>query len=231
MLQIKDIQKQYNRIPVLKNIKFEINPGSVTGIIGPNGAGKSTLLKIITGFEKADAGEIIYKDRVLTSQKQKVPIFSYMPEHLNIYPDFSVNEYIEFIEGTTGCSSPKLIDKLKLNDVRYKKNKNLSKGYRQRLKLFTALTNSKPIAVLDEPFDGFDPIQLREILSLIKSEKENGRTFLLSIHQMNDAEKICDNFIFLNEGRIIADGTCEELSEQFKTETKSLEEIFIKALQ
>ena len=231
MLQIKEIQKHYNRIPVLRNIKFDIHSGSVTGIIGPNGAGKSTLLKIITGFEKADTGEITYQNRKFTSQKQKVSIFSYMPEHLDIYPDFYVKEYILFIEGTAGCCNPKLIDTLKLNDVRYKKIKNLSKGYRQRLKLFTALTNSKPIAVLDEPFDGFDPIQLREILSMIKSEKDNGRTFILSIHQMSDAEKICDNFILLNEGRIIADGTLEELSIQFETETKSLEEIFIKALQ
>ena len=231
MLQVKEIQKYYNRIAVLSNIHFDIHSGSITGIIGPNGAGKSTLLKILTGFEKADTGTISYKGKILESQKQKVSIFSYMPEHLDIYPDFSVNEYIQFIEGTTGCITPKLSATLKLNKVRNKKIKNISKGYRQRLKLFTALANSKSIAVLDEPFDGFDPIQLREILTLIKSEKDNGRTFILSIHQMSDAEKICDNFILLNEGRIVAAGTLKQLSEQFETETDSLEEIFVKALQ
>ena len=231
MLQIKEIQKHYNSIPILKDIHFDIHIGSVTGIIGPNGAGKSTLLKILTGFERGDHGRIIYRDKIIASQKDKISIFSYMPEHLDIYPDLSVNEYIQFIEGTTKHINQKLSAILKLNNVRNKQIKHLSKGYRQRLKLFTALMNSKPIAVLDEPFDGFDPIQLREILSMIKSEKENGRTFILSIHQMSDAEKICDNFILLNEGQMVAAGSLEELSRQFKIETESLEEIFIKALQ
>lgn len=231
MLTVSHISKQYHRSTVLKNISFEISKGAVVGIIGPNGAGKSTILKIITGFEQSDAGEIVFEQKKLLSLNEKVKLFAYMPEQLELYPEWYVVDFIKFIQDTTKYGKRELINKLNLNAVMSKKIKQLSKGYRQRLKLFVALSNDKPIVVLDEPFDGFDPIQLADILALIRKENSSGRTFILSIHQLSDAEKICDYYILLNEGELVAQGSLEFLQQKFGTEESSLEHLFMAALQ
>jgi len=230
MLTISNIQKRYRQSIILENISFEIPEDSITGIIGPNGAGKSTILKIITGFEYSDAGEIYFNKKKISAFSEKMSLFSYMPEYLDIYHNYYLQDFIEFIQKTTKYVNTALIDKLNLASVKNKKIKILSKGYKQRVKLFLALSNNKPIVVLDEPFDGFDPIQLIDILELIKSENK-GRTFLLSIHQLSDAEKLCDNYILLNEGRVVAQGTIETLKNKFGQVNTSLEQLFISALR
>lgn len=233
MLKIKNISKQYNKVFALQSINFEIPEGSITGIIGPNGAGKSTLLDILTGLQHSDSGSIIFNDKPLESFTEKKKIFSYMPENLQIYPDYRTGDFIKFIQESTNYTDNTLIHTLNLDSVLNKKVRNLSKGYHQRLKLFAGLSNNKQIAVLDEPFDGFDPIQLMDILNLIKDENKNGRTFILSIHQLFDAEKICDHYVLLDEGDVVASGDLQALRKRYCNDDNraSLEKIFIKALQ
>ncbi len=231
LLKISKIEKRYNKNTVLNDISFEIPNGSIAGIIGPNGAGKSTVLNIITGFETFNNGEILLKNEKIYSFEDKMSKFSYMPEKLDIYPEFFVKDFIYFIQKTTKYENNELLKKLNLFSVQNKKIKTLSKGYKQRLKLFLALNNNKKIVILDEPFDGFDPIQLMDILELIKSENKNkDKTFLVSIHQLYDAEKICNYYVLLNEGFVIAQGNINDLREQFNI-TGSLESIFIEALK
>jgi ABC-2 type transport system ATP-binding protein len=231
ILSVKNIKKTYNKQIVLNNISFDIPKNSVTGIIGPNGAGKSTLLKIITGFENPDNGEIWFENRKLRSFNEKISIFSYMPEHINIYPEYYVEEFLIFLKNTTNYENTDLIHSLGLNFVKSKKVKNLSKGFKQRLKLYFALASRKKIVVLDEPFDGFDPLQVIEILKIIKYENEKERTFLISIHQLNDAEKICNFFVLLNQGNTVIYGDKEFLSKKCNVKNATLEEIFIKLLK
>ena len=230
MLEISEISRKYFRTKALDRVSFKVNNGTITGIIGPNGAGKSTLLDIITGFRTPHSGKILYKGKSLISFEDKKKIFSYMPENMRIYPEHYTGEFLSFIQKATGCLRHDLVEILGLNKVADKRIGFLSKGYHQRLKIFSALANHKDIVILDEPFDGFDPIQLIEILKLIKSENEKGRTFILSIHQLADAEKICTDYILLDEGKTVASGTLEELRTHFKLENASLESIFIKAL-
>jgi ABC-2 type transport system ATP-binding protein len=231
MFKISEISKKYFRSIALNKVSFEVQKGGITGIIGPNGAGKSTLLDIITGFQQADSGKISYNGKELKSFNEKKKVFSYMPENMQIYPDIYTGEFLTFIQKATNCFRNDLIEILGLNKVLNKRIKFLSKGYHQRLKIFSALANNKKIVILDEPFDGFDPIQLIEILNLIKTENSKaGRTFILSIHQLFDAEKICSQYILLDEGRLVASGTLAELRKSFEIENASLEEIFIKAL-
>lgn len=146
-----------------------------------------------------------------------------MPESLQIYPDYYVEEFIRFINSSTDYVYKDLIEILNLDEVKSKKISHLSKGYHQRLKLFFALSNRKKIIILDEPFDGFDTIQLIEILEFIKSENRRGRTFLLFIHQLYDAEKICNYYVLLNEGRVVAEGSLEKLKRRFGGNIDSLE--------
>jgi len=229
MLKISKINKHYAEHIALKQISFEVPSGAILGIIGPNGAGKSTLLDIITGFMVPNNGKVLFRDQELHSFEDKKKIFSYMPEKLTIYPDLYVGEFIEFINSATSGEAAKFADALNLNKESHKKIAALSKGYHQRLKLLSALANKKEIVVLDEPFDGFDPIQLMDILELIKDENRKGRTFILSIHQLYDAEKICSHYVLLDEGRMVAEGSAGKLKKQY-SQASNLEEIFMRAL-
>ncbi len=231
MLKISNISRKYLKTPALNKVSFEVSEGSITGIIGPNGAGKSTLLDIIAGFQNPDEGEIYFNDKQLVSFKEKRTIFSYMPEHLEIYPDYLVDQFMDFIHIATGYVDTNLIEVLNLAKVGHKRIRYLSKGYHQRLKLFFALSNTKKITVLDEPFDGFDPVQLGEILELIRTKNRQGRTFILSIHHLYDAEKICNHYVLIDEGRIVTTGSIDTMRQTFGAENSSLEQIFIRALQ
>jgi len=231
MLTISNITKRYFRTIALDKVSFEVAEGSITGIIGPNGAGKSTILDIISGFQNPDEGEILVNGRSIMSFKEKIKFFSYMPQHLEIYPDYYVDEFIQFINATTEHIETDLIEVLNLSKVKNKKIRYLSKGYHQRLKFFFALSNTKKIIILDEPFDGFDPVQLIEILEFIRSENGKGRTFILSIHQMYDAEKICNHYVLLDEGKVVTMGSMQTLKQTFGENNSSLEQIFIRAIQ
>ena len=228
---VANLAKSYRGAFALKDVSLRFPKGSVSGVIGPNGAGKSTLLELITGFRTPDSGMVSFDGKTLEAFESKKKIFAYMPERLELYPDFRVDEFIHFIQEMTRCVDSELVDALALPELGCKRIGELSKGQRQRLKLFSALSNDKNVVVLDEPFDGFDPLQMLDVIKLIKSENRKGRSFILSIHQLSDAEKICDHYALLDNGQVVAEGTKPELENAFECEGESLERIFIKALR
>ncbi|MCP4154305.1 MAG: ABC transporter ATP-binding protein [bacterium] len=227
MIALKNITKSYTGNTVLDNISLTVPEKSITGIIGPNGAGKSTLIRIIAGFEFSDSGAVHIKENPNQTKKH----ISYMPEYMLIYPEYTVGEFLSFYHAAVNLKDDQLLTELSLNTVKTKNIKHLSKGWHQRLKLYTALCNAKPIVLLDEPFDGFDPLQLRDIIDIFKTQNANGRTFLMSIHQLAYAQKICDYYIFLNAGLVIAEGSLEMLKSRYPGAGNSLEDIFLKALE
>ncbi len=216
---------------MLCGINLTIAKNSITGIIGPNGAGKSTLIKIITGFEFPDTGSIHVNGIKIRNFVQIKNQISYMPEEMSLYPDYFVGEFLEFYHSITNFRDTKLFNRLSLNEVLKKKIKHLSKGWHQRIKLYTALSNKKEIVVLDEPFDGFDPLQMREISDIFNEQNKSGRSFILSIHQLSYAQNICNNFIFLNRGVVIAEGSLKTLAEENSVEDKNLETLFLRILK
>ncbi len=226
MIKVVGVSKEYSGVSVLNKIDLIIPDKKISGIIGPNGAGKSTLIKIISGFETQDSGEIFFNNLKVDEFYEKKRYISYMPEYMILYPDLYVKEFIYYFHNVMRFSNDKLIKMLNLKNVFNKRIKHLSKGWHQRLKLYTALSNEKPYVILDEPFEGFDPIQMNDIMKLFDVEK----TFILSIHQLSQAQKICDYFILLDNGILIASGGMEELKNRFSCESDSLEDIFIKAL-
>ncbi len=231
MIKLNNISKSYSDNIVLKDISINIPDKAITGIIGPNGAGKSTLLKIISGFEFQDSGDVhIYDTKMENFHQRKNHIF-YMPENMSIYPEYFVNDFLSFYHSCMHSKDDNLFTILSLKTVLNKKIKHLSKGWHQRLKLYTVLCNKSPIIILDEPFDGFDPLQMKDIINLFKSQNSQGRSFILSIHQLSEAQKICDYFILIDQGTIVAEGTFNELNDYCLCRTNSLEEIFLKALE
>ncbi len=231
MISIENISKIYSKRYVLNNINCKIPENSITGIIGPNGAGKSTLIRIITGFETRDTGSVFINDKKIDNFSQIKNQISYMPEEMMLYPDYFVDEFLSFYHAAVNHRDDALLNALSLKMIFNKKIKQLSKGWHQRLKLYTALCNKKHIAILDEPFEGFDPLQMREVASIIRSQNSSGRGFVLSIHQLSYAQKICDYFIFLNRGKLIAQGTLQSLSEKYGVSDTNLEEILIKVIE
>ncbi len=230
MIKTENITKRYLKNKVLDDISISIPDKTITGIIGPNGAGKSTLLKIISGFEFPDSGTIYINNNKVNKHSMIKKHLSYMPENMSLYPDYFVDEFLDFFHSAINYMDEKLMDSLSLKKIFYKKIKHLSKGWHQRLKLYTALANEKPVIILDEPFDGFDPLQMRDIIKIFKSQNSEGKSFILSIHQLSDAQKICDYFILLDTGVKIAEGSIDSLSEKFSCKSKSLENIFLEAL-
>jgi len=231
MLEIQNISKKYLNKIILHNINFNIPDNSITGIIGPNGAGKSTLLKILTGFLNFDTGAIYYNSQKLELYNEKKYLFTFMPEQIQLYPDYYVYEFIDFIHKINNYRNLDVLNILQLPKVMNKKIKYLSKGFHQRLKLYFALCNKKKIVVLDEPLEGFDPIQSIKIIKLIKSENKKGRTFIISVHQLFNAEKLCNYFVLIDEGEIIVQGNLNKLKKRYGKNIKHLEDIFIKALK
>jgi len=230
MLKLKNISKHYLNQTVLKNVSLTVPVGSITGIIGPNGAGKSTLIKVITGFEFQEKGEVFIDGKEMKNFNMRKSKLSYMPENMVLYPEYFVSDFLDFFKVAQGYEDLELFNSLSLDTVLNKKIGHLSKGWHQRLKLYVALANEKSIVVLDEPFDGFDPVQMKDIIGIFKSQNKNGRSFILSIHQLSDAEKICDYFVLLDAGEVVACGSLDELKDKFSCNSKSLEEIFLKVL-
>ena len=229
MIKLENINKSYSNQKVLENITLNIKKNIITGIIGPNGAGKSTLLKIIVGILNFDSGAIYLNQKRIFNFFQSREYLSYMPEQMQLYPEYFVAEFLKYYHNIIKYRDKTLFSSLELGKILNKKIKHLSKGWHQRLKLYLAMLNTKSLIILDEPFDGFDPLQMHNILKIIKTQKQKGKTFVISIHQLSYAKKICDFFILLDRGKIIDKGNLNYFVKKYQS--SDIEDIFIKAIQ
>ncbi len=230
MITLNKISKHYSHNNVLENVSLSTQDNAITGIIGPNGAGKSTLIRIMTGFEFSDSGSVSINQKNIPQFNQIKDQISYMPERMTLYPNYFVDDFLSFYHAMINHKDVNLLKSLSLETIFDKQIKQLSKGWHQRLKLYLALCNKKKIIVLDEPFDGFDPLQLKQLSTIIQSQNRAGREFILSIHQLSYAQKICTYFIFLNQGKLIAEGSFKQLALRYSITSGLLEDIFIKAI-
>ncbi len=209
-IKVENITKTYGDQKALNNISFSINKGEIVGFLGPNGAGKSTMMKILTTYIKSFGGNAAVNNYSVTEDQIKVQkSIGYLPEHNPLYLDMYVREYLRFnaeIYNVDKSEVEKIIDLTGLSPEANKKIEALSKGYRQRVGLASALLHNPEILILDEPTTGLDPNQLIEIRELIKSvAKEGNKTVLLSTHIMQEVEAICDRVIIINKGEIVHD--------------------------
>jgi ABC-2 type transport system ATP-binding protein len=207
-IEVKDISKSYGEQKALDAVSFAINKGEIVGFLGPNGAGKSTLMKILTTFLNADEGTALVNGHdVGTEQKAVQKSVGYLPEHNPLYLDLYVREYLAFnadVYKTPKSRIEEVIQLTGLTPEAHKKISELSKGYRQRVGLATALLHDPEVLILDEPTTGLDPNQLVEIRDLIKNIGKN-KTVFLSTHIMQEVEAICDRVIIIDHGKIVTD--------------------------
>lgn len=213
-IEVNQITKLYGEQKALDSITFSVKKGEIVGFLGPNGAGKSTLMKILTTYLSADSGEASVNGfDVKTNQKKVQQSVGYLPEHNPLYLDLYVREYLEFnadVHKVNKSRIQEVIDLTGLTPECHKKIGELSKGYRQRVGLATALLHNPDVLILDEPTTGLDPNQLVEIRELIKNIGKD-KTVFLSTHIMQEVEAICDRIIIINKGKIVEDALISDL--------------------
>jgi ABC-type multidrug transport system, ATPase component len=229
LLTVSNLDKKFGRRQVLQQVSFEIREGEVLGLIGPNGAGKTTLLECLADLVPTNGGSLAYRDKPLGSLDRKQVLF-YVPDGIVPWAEQTVKWVLRFFEKLYNQPKEKLLSlfaPLRLDEIQRAKLSTLSKGERKRLMLALGLLTSHPLLLLDEPFDGLDLRQTRDVMAMLRSDVRADRTLLLSIHQLVDAERVCDRFVLLNDGRVVAEGTLNELRELARVDQGGLEEIFL----
>lgn len=213
-IEVQNISKNYGEQKALDNVSFSVKKGEIVGFLGPNGAGKSTLMKILTTYLTADEGTAsVNGSNVAHSQKEVQKSVGYLPEHNPLYLDLYVKEYLAFNADVYKVAKSRIDEVIALTGLTpesHKKIGELSKGYRQRVGLATALLHNPEVLILDEPTTGLDPNQLVEIRDLIKNIGKD-KTVFLSTHIMQEVEAICDRVIIINNGKIVTDKNLEKL--------------------
>jgi ABC-2 type transport system ATP-binding protein len=207
-IEVQHISKNYGTQKALNNLSFSIKKGEIVGFLGPNGAGKSTLMKILTTYLSADQGTALVNGfEVSTQQLQVQQSIGYLPEHNPLYLDLYVREYLAYQAEVYKVDKSRIAAVIELTGLQkeaHKKIGQLSKGYRQRVGLASALLHDPAVLILDEPTTGLDPNQLVDIRAVIKAVGKN-KTVLLSTHIMQEVEALCDRVIIINEGELVAD--------------------------
>jgi ABC-2 type transport system ATP-binding protein len=229
LLRVAGLAKRFGGETALADVAFDVLPGEILGLIGPNGAGKTTLLEAVAGLLPVDAGGVAWCAAPLPPARRRDLIF-YMPDGIRPYGDQPVVQVLRFFAGVYRRSATCVADivaSLELGPALGKRVQALSKGFNRRLLLALALIAPHPLVLMDEPFDGFDLRQSRAIAAVLRRTAAGGRTFVLAIHQLADAERVCDRFLLLSQGRLRGEGTLDRLRARTQLPAAHLEEIFL----
>lgn len=220
-VKIENLSKRYGSQKAVDQISFGVKTGEILGFLGPNGAGKSTTMKMITGYLGIGEGDVFIGEKSVKQSGDEIKKhIGYLPENNPLYLDMPVIDYLNFCAALQGVEKVKISDRAKrmirvcgLNAEKHKKIGELSKGYRQRVGLAQAMIHDPEILILDEPTTGLDPNQIVEIRKLIR-ELGKEKTVILSTHILPEVEATCDRILIINKGKIVADGTAENLRKQ-----------------
>jgi len=230
MIEVSNLTKDYGTVVAVRDVSFSVGKGEIVGFLGPNGAGKSTTLRVLAGFLGATSGRV----RIAGHDVAEAPLaarrsLGYMPESAPLYPEMRVSEYLHFrarlkevARAQQKTAVATAMDRAGIGHMAETVILHLSKGYRQRVALADALVNNPPLLILDEPTAGLDPNQIREVRALIK-ELGSDRTVLLSTHILSEVEATCERALVIDRGRLVAEGTIDELRARQKTSSLRLQ--------
>jgi ABC-type multidrug transport system ATPase subunit len=214
LFQARNVTKRYGRLTALSDVSFSVLPGEVLGLIGPNGSGKTTLFECLGGVLPLDTGSLTRDGRPLTDRERASTLF-YLPDAIVPWPAQSVRWAIDFTVGFFGGRAylrREVVQRFGLEPLLDATIGSLSKGQRKRALIAIGLLMPQPVLLADEPFDGLDLRQSREVAQTLRSYASAGRTMFLSIHQIRDAARVCDRFVLLSSGRARGEGTLQELA-------------------
>jgi len=226
---VDNLSKRFGQFWALRGARFSIRAGEILGLIGPNGSGKTTLFECLAGVSPATLGTVTRDGVVIGPSARKNHLY-FVPDGIHPWPDQTVGWVLRFIAGMHASRSPRVDDVLNalaLQSLRGARLHELSKGEHRRVLLAIGLLTPAPLLMLDEPFDGLDLRQTRDVMQVLRSAVSAGRTLFLSIHQLGDAARICDRFVLLSGGRVVGEGTLAELREKAALPDANLEEVFL----
>jgi ABC-2 type transport system ATP-binding protein len=235
LLAIEHLVGGYTRNPVLKDVSFEINEGELVGLIGLNGAGKSTTIKHIIGLMEPHQGDIKINGLTFTKEKEAYRrLFTYIPETPLLYDELTLEEHLKLTAMAYGLDEETYKERVHplLTEFRMESRlkwfpAHFSKGMKQKVMIMCAFLIQPALYIVDEPFVGLDPLGIQSLLDLMKKMKNNGAGILMSTHILATAEKYCDQFVILHEGKVRAKGTLSELRKQFGMPDASLDDLYI----
>ncbi|MBN2664836.1 MAG: ATP-binding cassette domain-containing protein [Bacteroidales bacterium] len=219
-LKINNISKQFENHKALNNVSFSVKEASIFGLLGPNGAGKTTLIRIINRIFEADSGNILINNQKLNPDH--ISIIGYLPEERGLYKKMKVGEQILFFAKLKGLNQKQALnqaktwmDKLDIEDWWDKKVEELSKGMQQKVQFIITVLHKPKLLIFDEPFTGFDPINVDLIKKQILWLKEQGTTIIFSTHNMASVEEICEQIVLINKGQKVLEGNIQEIKNKF----------------
>ncbi|MBI1836255.1 MAG: ATP-binding cassette domain-containing protein [Flavobacteriia bacterium] len=221
MLEIRNVSKTFFRKTALEDLSFSVNKGEMFGLLGPNGAGKTTLIRIINRIIIPNSGSVFIKGNIL-SQKH-LEIIGYLPEERGLYKTMTVENQAVFLGRLRGMSKKEVeisldywLNRFNIQSWRKKRIEELSKGMAQKIQFICTVLHNPEILILDEPFSGFDPLNIELIQQELKELKEKGKTIILSSHNMKSVEELCDRVVLIHESKKIAENSVVNLRESLK---------------
>jgi ABC-2 type transport system ATP-binding protein len=234
LVHVQQLSKTYGSFSALSGVTFSVRSGELLGLIGPNGAGKTTLFECLAGVQPFDSGEITFPFGG-AQRPPKSSILFYVPDGITPWPDQTVGWALQFGIGFFGGLQdlyPDIVRELSLGELLHVRIRALSKGQRKRFLLGLGLLMPQRVLLIDEPFEGLDLRQSREVAAVLRKFVDKGRTIFVSIHQIADAAKICDRFVLLSNGFVVAEGKLDELTslaerKQASTSLGDFEEVFL----
>ncbi len=220
IITCRNVTKRYGNFTALSNVSLEIQEGKIFGLLGPNGAGKTTLIRMLNQITRPDEGEILFKGEPL--KETDIERVGYLPEERGLYKKMKVGEQALYLARLKGMDRTEAMERLKEWFVKFgiqawwnKKVEELSKGMAQKVQFITTVLHRPQLMILDEPFSGFDPVNVNLIRNEILRMRDEGTTIILSTHNMESVEELCDNIALINKSNLIVTGNTAEIRRKY----------------
>ena len=219
---VNHIAKNFGETQAVKDVSFHVRPGEIFGLLGPNGSGKTTSIRVILDIYQPDKGNVTILDGPMT--EEKLNSIGYLPEERGLYQDVELTRNLTYLATLKNMTKeeveqklPTWLERFDLSEHQKKKTKELSKGMQQKAQLIAALIHEPEIIIIDEPFSALDPVNTQLVKDLLIELRNQGKTIIMSTHQMNQVEKLCDRLVLIDDGTVLLEGSLKEIQEQFAT--------------
>jgi ABC-2 type transport system ATP-binding protein len=216
MIQVENLVKHYAKVKAVDGVSFDVKPGEIFGLLGPNGAGKTTTIRTMMDIIKPDAGTILWKGQPVTEAVKSH--IGYLPEERGLYQNFRLLECLTYLAALKGmprkdarAQADRLLARVGLKEFSGRKVKELSKGMTQKAQFLAAIVHDPDLLIMDEPFQGLDPVNTELLKSILLEEGARGKTIILSTHNMNQVEEMCNRILLINHGRSVLYGSLREI--------------------
>ena len=219
---VEHIAKSFGETQAVKDVSFSVRPGEIFGLLGPNGSGKTTSIRVILDIYQPEKGTVEILGGPMN--EEKLNQIGYLPEERGLYQDVELSRNLTYLATLKNMTReeidqklPVWLERFDLSDHQKKKTKELSKGMQQKAQLIAALIHDPEIIIIDEPFTALDPVNTQLVKDLLIDLRDEGRTIMMSTHQMNQVEQLCDRLVLIDHGTVLLEGDLKEIQTQFAT--------------